>query len=149
VLPAIVALLAAAVGAAGAIQLSGRDDSHTTTFAAAPPPLAAAPRKAHRPATKGRATPIEWPADVRGWTVVLVSLPRADGADAAAQRAQRAVDVGLPEAGYLVSDRFASLHPGYFVIFTGVYPTRAEAEAAVPTARSRGFGGAYARPVVP
>jgi hypothetical protein len=158
-LPALAALVAAAAGAAGAVALSQRGEGGASTFAAAPPPLAAetpAKQKARSGAAKTTAPrgavpngQIAWPDRVKGWTVVLVSLPRSAGADAAAQRAASAAKTGLPEAGFLVSDRFASLHPGYFVIFTGIYASRAEAEAAVPTARSRGFGGAYARPVVP
>jgi len=91
----------------------------------------------------------EWPAGESGWTVVLVSLPRELGPAAAKERVSRAVRAALPEAGFLLSDRFASLHPGYYVVFTGIYQSRSEAEAAVPTARGKGFGGAYARPVVP
>ena len=151
-LPAFLALLVAAAGAAGAIRLTRDDTRGATTFTAATPPVApsSAPAKTTRAAGKSPATVlVDWPSGVSGWTVVLLSLPRDAGAKAAIARAARAARAGLPEAGVLVSDRFASLHPGYFVIFAGVYASEAEAEAAVPTARSRGFGGAYVRPVVP
>ncbi len=161
--PALLALAVATLGAAGAVALKERDRGNGgTTFEAAP--LSAAPASAPArsptaittlpafPAPPAEPRPsgeTEWPPDTSGWTVVLVSLPRAVGVDAARERAKRAARTGLSEAGYLVSDRFASLHPGYLVVFSGVYDTRAEAEAAVPTARSKGFGGAYARPIAP
>jgi hypothetical protein len=152
-LPAFAALLVAAAGAAAAVRLAHDGGDGGSTFAATTPPAAAARAGAARKTTPDRALQpanvlIEWPQGVSGWTVVLVSVPRAAGETAARAKAARAAKSGLPEAGVLVSDRFASLHPGYFVIFTGVYGSEAEAEAAVPTARSRGFGGAYVRPVV-
>jgi len=153
-LPAFAALLVAAAGAAAAVRLGQHDGGGASTFVAATPPAAVArPGSAAKTGPDRAALPanalIEWPAGLSGWTVVLLSLPRAAGEAAAQARAARAAKAELPEAGVLVSDRFASLHPGYFVIFTGVYASEAEAEAAVPTARSRGFGGAYVRPVVP
>jgi hypothetical protein len=155
--PALGALAIAAAGTAGAIAIAERGDAGGTTFAAtageAPTPSALAGTTSLPgpvPAPPARRPPngrTEWPAGQNGWTVVLISLPRAVGAEKAAQRALRAAKTGLPDAGYLVSDRFPSLHPGYFVVFAGIYGTRAEAEAAVPTARAKGFAGAYARPV--
>jgi len=157
--PALLALAVAGLGAAGAIALAQRGNQGGTTFAATenaaslpsglagttttslPGPVPAAPA---RRAPNGRT---EWPAGQSGWTVVLVSLPRALGVEKALQRAARAAKAGLPDAGYLVSDRFPSLHAGYYVVFAGIYGSRAEADAAAHTARAKGFGGAYARPV--
>lgn len=51
---------------------------------------------------------------------------------------------GLPQAGVLVSDAFASLHPGYLVIFSGVYATLAGAQRAAAAAQLR-YPGAYSR----
>jgi hypothetical protein len=158
--PALAALLIAAVGAAGAAELSRRGDKDGRALVAATPAVAEGSGGADRvgsPGTSGpRALPspspngrTKWPAGEGGWTVVLVSFPRELGLAPARDRAKKAVRAALPEVGFLLSDRFASLHPGYFVVFTGVYYSRAEAEAAVPTARSKGFGGAYARRVVP
>lgn len=142
---ALLALVVAALGAAGAVVLAGREHGGGTTFAATTAaPAGPVDSVAARRPPNGRT---EWPAGRSGWTVVLVSLPRALGVDEAAQRAARAAKAGLPDAGYLVSDQFPSLHPGYYVVFAGIYGTRADAEAAVPTARAKGFGGAYARPV--
>jgi hypothetical protein len=46
----------------------------------------------------------------------------------------------------LVSDRFASLHPGYYVVFSGVYDSLEEAQTAVGRVVSR-FPNAYAREI--
>ena len=89
----------------------------------------------------------EWPEGTNGWTVVLVSYPLASGRDAALQKAQAAAKAGMPEVGVLVSSRYSSLHPGYFVVFSGIYDSQQQAQAARRTARSNGFSGAYERPV--
>ena len=47
----------------------------------------------------------------------------------------------------LDSARFSSLHPGYYVVFSGVYGSKTQADAALRTARSSGFAGAYSRPI--
>jgi SPOR domain len=142
--PAALALVVAALGAAGAVALAKRGDGGGTTFAATNAAASAAVTAAPSAPASGL---VDWPAARNGWTVVLVSLPRAVGPDKARERAAKAKKTGLPDPGYLVSDRYPSLHPGYYVVFAGIYTTRAEAEAAVPTARAKGFGGAYARPV--
>ena len=49
--------------------------------------------------------------------------------------------------GVLDSSNYASLQPGYYVVFTGVYPAKTDADAAVATARQAGFGGAYSRQI--
>jgi len=151
VFPVLAALLIAAAGAAGAAELTRRGSGDGRTLSATTPPSAAAApgREQPVPAAEKPNGRTEWPAGESGWTVVLVSFPREVGPEAAKDRAARAARAALPEVGFLLSDRFASLHPGYYVVFTGIYQSRSEAEAAVPTARSKGFGGAYARPVVP
>jgi len=142
--PAGLALVVAALGATGAVALATRNGEGGTTFAAT---NAAAAADETAPVAPSAAGLVDWPTARNGWTVVLISLPRSLGADKARERAAKAKKTGLPDPGYLVSDRFPSLHPGYFVVFAGIYSSRAEAEAAVPTARAKGFGGAYARPV--
>jgi hypothetical protein len=85
---------------------------------------------------------IRWPG-TNGYTVVLASeTTRA----AAAVKAQTALDQGLPKVGLLVSAGYSSLHPGYYVVFSGVYATLAEAQAAASTAAKR-YPSAYARQI--
>jgi hypothetical protein len=89
-----------------------------------------------------------WPAGSNGWTVVLVSLPASgNGQQTARAQARHAVSGGLPEVGILDSSRFSSLHPGYLVLFSGIYDTQAEARSSVAAARGAGFSSAYVRQI--
>ena len=106
----------------------------------APPPPAA---PATPPPAAGRL--ISWPAGVDGYTIVLASLPAPGGRREANQRARAAVDAGLADVGIIDSARFSSLHPGYYVVFNGVYGSMSEATQFVDDARDAGFDTAYAR----
>jgi hypothetical protein len=106
------------------------------------PPATTAPRPPANPAV------ITWPRGERGWTIVLLSLPQANGRDAAAAQAKKARDGGLRRVGVLDSSRFASLHPGYYVVFQGVYDDEAEASSSLQRARTV-FPSAYQREIVP
>ena len=102
-----------------------------------PPPATASPRAARRL--------IAWPRDGSGWTIVLASVPVGAGNRAVAIRQARdAVDQGLRHVGILTSSGYSSLHPGYFVVFAGVYGSYSAAAAALPRARARGYLTAYA-----
>jgi hypothetical protein len=78
---------------------------------------------------------------------VLVSYPKTNGAAAAQQTAAKAAKSGLGKVGVLDSSSYASLQPGYLVVFTGIYGSKADADAAVSTAHQAGFGGAYSRQI--
>ena len=80
---------------------------------------------------------------------MLVSSPVEKGREAARQVAGRAVSDGLPQVGVLDSSGFGSLHPGYFVVFSGVYGASGDAQAALQTVRARGFRSAYVMRVAP
>jgi hypothetical protein len=110
------------------------------TVTEAPPPVSPPPA----PPPAG-ARLITWPAGVDGYTVVLNSLPAPGGRAEATQKARAAADAGLAEVGVLDSSRYSSLHPGYYVVFSGVYGSMAEATRFVDEARRRGFDTAYAR----
>jgi hypothetical protein len=88
-----------------------------------------------------------WPAGETGWTIVLVSYPKTAGRPAARTTADKAARSGLPEVGVLDSSRYASLQPGYFVVFSGIYDSQAQANAAVTSAHQAGFGAAYSRQI--
>jgi hypothetical protein len=163
-------LLVAAAGAAVAIALTGEEPAKggTTIVASTtrlpraatgptPVPAAALP-SAPEPngagptttsgASGGRANGrVAWPATRDGWTIVLVSYPVARGRTAPLQTARRAAGLGLPEVGVLQSSDFSSLHPGYAIVFSGIYSSRADAEAALTSARATGFGRAYTREI--
>jgi hypothetical protein len=117
----------------------------TSTLPTPPEPPGVTTTAAPKPPPNGK-TP--WPKGQSGWTVVLVSLPATKtGRDRAQAQAQRAVANGLPEVGVLTSSRYSSLHPGYFVVFAGVYDARAEAQSSLNAARQAGFSGAYVRQI--
>jgi hypothetical protein len=88
-----------------------------------------------------------WPAGRSGFTVVLESIPISSGRSLAVARAREASRAGLPEVGVLDSSRYSSLHPGYYVVFSGIYSSRSEAERGRSAASAKGFGTAYAREI--
>jgi hypothetical protein len=124
--------------------------------AATPAALPTAPEPG-APATRTTTTPrassagpngrLSWPATVDGWTIVLISYPVTRGRGTPLATAKRAAGLGLPEVGVLQSSDFSSLHPGYAIVFSGIYSSRADAEAALPSARATGFGTAYTRQI--
>ena len=61
--------------------------------------------------------------------------------------AKRALAQGLPSVGILDSKDFAGLHPGYLVVFSGVYSSESEAGRHLSEATAAGFSAAYARQV--
>jgi hypothetical protein len=89
-----------------------------------------------------------WPAATNGWTIVLLSYPVSGGRAAPLATAKRATRSGLTQVGLLNSGDWSSLHPGYYVVFTGIYTSNAAAQAAVSHARAGGFPSAYVREIV-
>jgi hypothetical protein len=90
-----------------------------TTTAAEPPP---------RP----RPTLVEWPPSQNGYTVVIASTPTSAGRAQAVRKAREALRNRLPEVGVLESAEFSSLHPGYYVVFSGIYEDQRDAVRAAP-----------------
>jgi hypothetical protein len=104
------------------------------------------------PATTTTATPrpgalTAWPAGQSGYTVVIESIPTSGGRSLAVARARAASRAGLPQVGVLESSRYSSLHPGYYVVFSGIYASRAEAERGRSLASGKGFRAAYSRQI--
>lgn len=165
--PSLLALVVAVISAAGAI-LWTRDASSaaSTTVIGDTAPLPTVPTTATAPTTgqaptvptrttvttappraQTRRALIEWPTGRGGWTLVLASLPTSAGRPAAVAKAREALRARLPEVGVIDSSKYASLHPGYYVVFSGVYPSIEEAQDAVSKAASSGYENAYARQV--
>jgi hypothetical protein len=109
-----------------------------STPSTAPPPTTTA-------AAPGSLT--AWPAGQSGYTVVLESIPTSAGRSLALARARAASRAGLPQVGILDSGRYSSLHPGYYVVFSGIYPSRGQADSAQATAAEKGFRLAYSREI--
>jgi len=85
--------------------------------------------------------------DAKFYNLCEFPYPSAEGPERPRATARRAANAGLPEVGVLDSSKFASLHPGYAVVFSGVYSSRADAEAALTSVRASGFGGGYVREI--
>jgi hypothetical protein len=89
-----------------------------------------------------------WPAGQNGYTVVLESIPASSSGRALAlERARAASRAGLPQVGVLDSSRYSSLHPGYSVVFSGIYDSRGRADQAQAAANAKGFSAAYVRQI--
>ena len=125
----------------------------TSTLPTAPAPTITTgtlPRAPGAPSTNSVTTPAPnpnalafWPEGKSGFTNVLESLPLAAGRANAVARARKAKRAGLPAVGVLVSSQYSSLHPGYYVVFSGIYGSQSQASAAVSTAHAHGFPDAY------
>ena len=154
-------LLLVAAGSATAGIVAGRDTETASgpgTIVATSPVVSAPPSppaqteptttatstttKPKPPATRPKSSLATWPAR-DGFTVVIASIPaRGTGLSDATAKAKEARTRGL-RAGELDSGKFASLHPGYYVVFAGIYE---EAQRAARAAASK-YPNAYAREV--
>jgi len=63
--------------------------------------------------------------------------------------ARKAIKGGLSDVGVLNSSNFSSLHPGYYVVFSGIYGSLPGARSNLSSAASSGFRGAYTRRITP
>jgi hypothetical protein len=125
----------------------------TSTLPTAPQPTISTgtlPRAPGAPSTSAGTTPApnpnalaEWPAGKSGYTDVLESLPEASGRLNALARARAAKRAGLPAVGVLLSSGYSSLHPGYYVVFSGIYSSQSQASNALSAAHAKGFPNAY------
>ncbi len=87
-----------------------------------------------------------WPAGRDGWTIVLVSLPEEAAAPPPRRRRGEPGPAASPRPASSGSSDFASLNPGYYVVFAGVFDSLDAATRALPDARAA-FSTAYTRRV--
>ena len=172
VVPALLGLVVAVLGTGAAIAISSEgdepsaistatggsltvtDDGSTLTAPEPTEPTTTAPATTTAPTTTTAKPPANpaamvWPRDRRGWTIVLLSLPQSNGLPGANAKAGQLRRDGLRRVGVLDSDRYASLHPGYYVIFTGIFDSEAEAASALQRARAVCDCTAYQREIIP
>jgi hypothetical protein len=84
----------------------------------------------------------DWPSGSKGYTVQLRTLPEAGTQVSAVNAAKAAATAkGAKAVGALKSSDFSSLTAGSYVIYSGDYKKRSEAERALPGLR-RSFPGA-------
>ncbi len=124
---AAVAVAGAAVAIAVAYDGTGAQPIVTATGGSVTVPT---------PAAQPQARLTVWPRARSGWTIVLVSIPKARGRDKAVAVAQQARSRGLTRVGVLDSSQFASLQPGYWMTFTGRYANEAGATSSLRRARA-------------
>jgi hypothetical protein len=159
----LASLVVAVAGAAAAIAVTTRNREAKPVVYTAPgqvavgEPSAAVPARPRStvPARKLPKAPeptvlpkrVSWPSNENGWTIVLVSYPKVSGLATARATVDRAVKSNLRRVGVVDSGNYASLQPGYYVVFTGIYASKVDADAAVGTVKQAGFGGAYSRQI--
>jgi len=133
---ALVSAVVALAGAAAALAATGgRADSDTLTTAIGGFVTAPGSGTAPSPVEPGPSGIADWPQGQDGWTIALASHPQSEGRRAADAGARQARAKGLAQVGVLDSSRYASLHPGYWIVFSGVYSSEAEAASALERAR--------------
>ena len=86
----------------------------------------------------------DWPGG-SAYTAILVS---ATSESAARATQQQATSRGL-DAGVLRSADFRSLRPGYWVVFSGSFPSQSDASRRAARAKELGYADAYPRLVSP
>jgi hypothetical protein len=155
--PSLLALGVAIAGCALAVVASGNvGESSPQTIVATQllvpvPPQPKAPAKTATKPTKTTPPPtrtgvlVTWPGGDQ-YTVVLSSFPTRTGLLAAKTKAEEAARAGLSDVGVLVSSSYSSLHPGYFVVFSGIYRTLEEAQSDLPQITPR-FPSAHAEQI--
>lgn len=171
--PALLALLVAVVaGVASALWLADDSSSASNTLVrtqvgpsvsattqTAPEPTATTSTTTATTGTGTTTTPkpqpppkptlVSWPAGRSGWTIVIDSIPSTNGRAGAVGEANQALRLGLKQVGVIDSSQFSSLHPGYFVVFAGIYATEAAAQSHIIEAHRRGYREPYPRRIVP
>jgi hypothetical protein len=124
-----VLLLAMGVGV-----LIGRSGASAKPSTAAPPQVIVGTTAAGGPAAGAQATPFtdDWPAATNGYTVQLQTLPQASTQASAVAAAKAAATAkGAKAVGALKSEDFSSLTTGDYVIYSGVFHKKAEAQHAL------------------
>ncbi|MEP7335737.1 MAG: zinc ribbon domain-containing protein [Actinomycetota bacterium] len=138
-LPILAALLVAAVMTGVAILISRGSDGGPEVIDATGPSSISTPSTETAPTeptttaqTESEPTPtatepppapqlVDWPPSQNGYTIVIASLPASGGRAQAIRKAREVLASKLPEVGVIDSGEFSSLHPGYYVVFSGIY----------------------------
>jgi hypothetical protein len=162
--PILAALLVAAVMTGVAILISrGNDESGPQVIDATGPSSISTPTTEPIPTepttavTEPETTPtatepppapqlVDWPPSQNGYTIVIASLPASSGREQAIRKAREVLASNLPEVGVIDAGEFSSLHPGYYVVFSGVYPDQREALNGIGRVQ-RLYSAAYIRQI--
>jgi hypothetical protein len=80
---------------------------------------------------------------LRGYVVILASIPVHRGRDAATRAAVAARNAGLKDVAVLQSSQYSGLEPGFFKVYSGTYQTKAELRNELDRAVRVGYVNAY------
>ena len=83
-----------------------------------------------------------------GWIMILASVPTGQGRAKATLVAKQARNHGLTFVSVLNSSKSRPLRGGYWVVYTGPYPTLASVNTAAKHVHASGFGDAYLRELI-
>jgi hypothetical protein len=163
-LPILAALLVAAVMTGVAILISqGNDDEPEVINATGPssistpttetvPTEPATTEEAVTETTPSESEPppepqlVDWPPSQNGYTIVIASLPASSGRAQAIRKAREVLATDLPEVGVIDSGEFSSLHPGYYVVFSGIYADQRAALSGIGAVQGL-YPAAYIRQI--
>lgn len=125
---AVILILGVLIGRTG----QGGSTQSAPVMATTGLPTASTPTTSTSTSTTTVAFEADWPTGKEGFTIELATLPKDTTDGAAVETAKTDILAkGAPEVGALDSDEFASLPPGNYVLYSGVYDTKADAEAAL------------------
>jgi len=149
----LVAVIVVAIGAGigvGLSTLTADPDVTVTVPSSQPPPpppgRLAAPAEEPARQTGSSEELEEWPADERGYTVILSS---SDDEQVAQAEGQRAAERGIDEVGVLSGREHAGLDPNLFIVFADRYDSSRDAREDADDYASQGYGDAYPRLIEP
>ncbi len=132
--------------AMGVGVLIGRASSGSTQTSAPPQVITVGSSPVTGATTTGSSTEAsftdDWPSATNGYTVQLESLPQTGTTVAAVEQAKTTdTSKGAKNVGALRSEDFSSLTAGNYVVYSGVYKKKPEAEKAL-TELKKNFPGA-------
>jgi len=163
-LPILAALLVAAVMTGVAILISSGSDGGQEVINATGPNSISTPTTESVPTeptttaeTESETTPtetvpppapelVDWPPSQNGYTIVIASLPASGGRAQAIRKAREVLATKLPDVGVINSGEFSSLHPGYYVVFSGIYDDQRAALRGIGRVQSL-YPAAYMRQI--
>jgi hypothetical protein len=93
------------------------------------------------PASSEASFTSDWPSGASGYTVQLQALPTSSPVSTVEAAKTSAGSKGAKSVGALKSDEFSGLPAGSYIVYSGVYHTKAEAEKALAGLKSK-FPGA-------
>jgi hypothetical protein len=93
-------------------------------------------------------TPTKGGKTIRGWIVILASIPTREGRASALSFARQARRSGIEPVSVLNSSNRRPLRGGYWVVYTGPYPSLSDVSVRAQSVHSSGYRTAYVRELI-